>query len=209
MKLLRRYVPQAKVLAAALLLAGATMAQSQAPQAPTPRQDRRQKTDSKQLEKAESDETSSVLQESMRQTLDELSKQISLLSAELRKLRKDTDRTSGMLELLVYEERLAKLEDKIQDALDHKAQLDAREQDLQRRTKNIQQELLFRGGLRRDEAEAAARADLQRALDDVHAQQSVYHQRISELQTQAERVRARTELLRKRLEPAEDNKDPH
>lgn len=138
--------------------------------------------------------------DAMRRAIANLSTQIGLLTDEMRMLRRETQRNSSMMELLLNEDRLAKLEDKIQDAVDHKAQLDAREQEIARRTRNIQGELVLRGGLRRDEAEAAIRADLQRALDDVRSQQTVYQQRIVELNDQATRLRARVETIRKKLE---------
>jgi hypothetical protein len=138
--------------------------------------------------------------DAMRRAIANLSAQIGLLTDEMRMLRQDTQRNSAMMELLLNEDRLVKVEDKIQDAANSKAQLDAREQDIARRSRNIQGELLLRGGLRRDEAEAAIRADLQRALDDVHSQQAVYQQRSAELNEQATRLRARAGMLRKKLE---------
>ncbi len=139
----------------------------------------------------------------MRRAITNLSTQIGLLADEMRRLRRETERNSGMMELLLDEDRLAKVEDKIQDANNNKAQLDAREQDVQRRMKNIQGELLLRGGLRREEAESAIRSELQRALDDVRSQQIAYQQRIAELNEQAVRLRARVETLRKKLESIE------
>lgn len=152
-----------------------------------------------QIEKIEPAQTQEP-DDAMRRTLTNLSTQIGALADELKMLRRETERNSAMLELLINEERLAKLEDKIQDAMDHKAQLDAREQEIGRRSRNIQGELVLRGGLRRDEAEAAIRADLQRALEDVRTQQAAYQQRVAELNDQATRLRARVETLRKKLE---------
>lgn len=146
-------------------------------------------------------------EQAMQRAMSSLATQIGLLNDEVRKLRRETERNSEMMELLLNEERLAKLEDKIQEAADHKAQLDAREQEIARRSRNIQGELILRGGLRRDEAEAAIRSDLQRALDDVHSQQSAYQQRAAELVEQATRVRARVETLRKKFELS-DEKNP-
>lgn len=138
--------------------------------------------------------------DAMRRAISNLSTQIGLLTDEMRKLRRDTERNSGMMELLLNEDRLAKVEDKIQDATNNKAQLDAREQDIQRRMRNIQGEVLMRGGLRRDEAEAAIRLELQRALEDTRTQQIASQQRVAELNEQAARLRARVEALRKKLE---------
>jgi len=154
-------------------------------------------------EPAERTELTTPIQEpdeSMRRAITNLSTQIGLLTDEMRKLRRETERNSGMMELLLNEDRLAKVEDKIQDATNNKAQLDAREQDIQRRMRNIQGELVLRGGLRRDEAEAAIRSDLQRALDDVRSQQVANQQRIAELNEQATRLRARVEALRRKIE---------
>jgi len=154
---------------------------------------------SDQVEKLEPAQTEEP-DDAMRRTLTSLSTQIGALADELKMMRRETERNSTMLELLINEERLAKLEDKIQDAMDRKAQLDAREQEIGRRSRNIQGELVLRGGLRRDEAEAAIRTELQRALDDVRTQQAAYQQRVAELNDQATRLRSRVETLRKKLE---------
>ena len=145
--------------------------------------------------------------EMMRRSLEELSAQVGQLTAEMRKLRKENERNTDAMQLLLYEERLAKVEEKAQDAIDYKVQLDAREADLQRRLRNIQQEVTLRGGLRREDTENALRAEFQRALEDVHNQQSNYQQRIAELQAQAVRLRARVEALRKKIERAEEKQE--
>ena len=141
--------------------------------------------------------------EAMRRAITNLSAQIGLLTDEMRKLRRESQRNSAMMELLLNEDRLAKLEDKIQEAVNNKAQLDAREQEIGRRMRNIQAELSLRGVLRRDEAEAAVRSELQRALDDVRSQQAASQQRIAELNEQAVRLRARVETLRLKLDPVD------
>jgi ATP-dependent Lon protease len=139
----------------------------------------------------------------MKRAISDLSAQIGLLTEELRRLRGDGERNSGLMELLLAEQRLFQVEEKIQDALDQKAVLDARELDLQRRMKNIPQELLYRAALRREEAEAQIRAELQKALDDVHSQQTSNHQRMAGLQAQADRLRRRGEVLRRKYEQRE------
>ena len=136
----------------------------------------------------------------MRRAIANLSTQIGLLADEMRKLRRETERNSVTMELLLNEDRLAKVEDKIQEAGSNKAQLDAREQDIQRRMRNIQGELLARGGLRRDEAEAAIRNELQRALEDTRNHQTAQQQSLAELVSQATRLRTRVEILRKKVE---------
>jgi chromosome segregation ATPase len=142
--------------------------------------------------------------EAMRRAIVNLSTQIDELTSEMKLLRRTTERNSQTIELLLYEERLAKVEEKLDAALERKADLDSRELDIQRRVRNIQQEVMLRGGLRRDEVEAALRAEYQRALEDVKNQQALYQQRISELQTQANRLRIRVESLRKKLERADE-----
>ena len=142
----------------------------------------------------------------MTRALTSLSTQISVLTDELKKLRKETERNAGMMELLLNEDRLARVEDKIQATQDYKAQLDIREQDFLRRQKNIQTEVVMRGGLRRDEAEAAIKAELQRGLEDTRNQQLTYQQRIAELNEQATKLRARNDKLRKKLEGLDEEK---
>jgi predicted nucleic acid-binding Zn-ribbon protein len=142
--------------------------------------------------------------QAIQRAITSLSTQITLLNDEVRKLRLETARNSEMMELLLSEDRLTKLEERIQEAADHKAQLDAREQELVRRSRNIPNELVLRGGLRRDEAEAAIRADIQRALEDVHNQQAAYQQRAAELVEQSTCLRARVEGLRKKFELSDE-----
>jgi chromosome segregation ATPase len=145
--------------------------------------------------------------EEMRRAIANLSTQIDELTSEMKLLRRTTERNSQTIELLLYEERLAKVEEKLDAALERKADLDSREQDIQRRLRNVQQEVMLRGGLRRDEIEAALRAEYQRALEDIKNQQALYQQRIPELQTQVTRLRARVEALRKKLERAEEKSE--
>lgn len=145
--------------------------------------------------------------EAMRRAITLLSTQINSLTEEMKLLRRSTERNSQTIELLLYEERLAKLEEKLDAAIERKAELDAREQDIQRRMRNIQQEVMLRGGLRRDEVEAALRAEYQRALEELRNQQALYQQRIPELQTQVTRLRVRVETLRKKIERAEEKSE--
>ncbi len=140
----------------------------------------------------------------MQRELEGLAQQIQLLTAEVKRLRRSTERNSDTMELLLLEERLVRVEDKIDLQQDRKTALDAREMDNQSRLRNIQQELLLRGGLRRDETEAAIRADVQRALQDIQNQRTTIQQRLNELQSQASRLRARIEELRKKIEKAEE-----
>jgi len=143
----------------------------------------------------------------MNRALTNLSAQIGVLTDELRKLRKETERNAGMMELLLNEDRLSKVEDKIQASSDFKAQLDAREQDYLRRQKNIPTEVVLRGGLRKDEAEASIKAEIQRGLEDVRNQQIIYQQRIVELNEQATKLRGRIEKLRKKMEGPDEKEE--
>jgi len=189
-----------------LTLTTASRAQEPSPDKPAPRPRATKPPQKVATEPTERDEAERPLlstEEEMRRTLDKLATQITALTGEVQRLRQTTERNSMTLELLLSEERLAKVEDNLEAAITRKAQLDASEQDLQRRSRNIQQELVFRGVVRRDEAEAALRAEFQRALDDTHTQQQVQQQRIAELQTQAARLRERVDALRKKLERTE------
>jgi len=142
--------------------------------------------------------------DAMRKAITRLSNQIGSLNEELARLRAETERNSAILELLLNEERLEKVEDKVQEFADRKVQLEAREQEFQRRLRNVQAEAALRGGLRREEAEAAVRAELQRALDDTRAQQTANQARLSELSERANRLRARVDSLRKKVEGPEE-----
>jgi chromosome segregation ATPase len=159
-------------------------------------------------------EDAAVTQESteaaLRRSITGLSDQISILTSEVKRLREESERSSVVMELLLNEERLARVEEKIDAAMEAKSALDAREQEIQRRLRNIQQEVTMRGGaaLRRDEAEAAIRADFNRALEETRNQQGFHQQRIAELQSDAERIRARVAVLRKRLERYEKAEAP-
>lgn len=160
-----------------------------------------------QKDPTDKQETPPSAGEEMRQAITQLTAEMISLGAEVQRLRKVTERNAATMELLLDEERLSKLEDKIRDATDHKAQLDTREQEIQRRMRNIPGELIGRGALRRDEAEIAIKAELQRALDDVHNQQTSYQQRITDLNAEAERLRARVETLRKKVDQVESKSE--
>jgi chromosome segregation ATPase len=166
-----------------------------------------QKAPAEQVENPDLITTPVNSDEAMRRAIVNLSTQINELTAEMKMLRRTTERNSQTIELLLYEERLAKVEEKLDAAIERKADLDAREQDIQRRLRNIQQEVMLRGGLRRDEVEAALRAEYQRALEDVKNQQALYQQRIAELQTQVNRLRIRVEALRKKIERADEKSE--
>src|SRR5437763_15593580 len=70
-------------------------------------------------------------EEQMRRTLNNLATQIVALNAEIKSLRRASERNSLALELLLSEERLAKIEDKLDQATQRKADLDAREAEIQ------------------------------------------------------------------------------
>jgi hypothetical protein len=195
----------ATLIIGALVSSGAAQESNTRPRQTEPRQG--QKPADAQTEKADAERPRPSPEEALRLAISGLANQIGILTSEVRRLRQETERNSATMELLLYEERLARVEEKLQDAIDYKMQLDAREQDIQRRQRNIQQEVTLRGGLRRDEVEAALRADLQRAAEDIRTQQSNYQQRIAELQVQADRLRRRVEALRKKLEGPDEKTD--
>ncbi|HSE97413.1 MAG TPA: hypothetical protein VLD57_04020 [Blastocatellia bacterium] len=193
------------------LLAAPASAQEQKRQEPaTARQNQSRpsaKSPPAQDSPVETESKEPPVEEALRQAISGLANQVGLLTSELRKLRQENERNAALIELLLYEERLARLEEKIQDAIEFKNQLDAREQEYQRRLRNVQAEVALRGGLRRDEAEAALRAEYQKTLEETRTQQATYQQRISDLQSQADRMRKRIETLRKKLEPPEEKPD--
>jgi chromosome segregation ATPase len=191
------------ILAIIVSAAGTSRAQEQ-PRQERPRPAGRPAQETTQ--KPESEAVPETSEDALRRTLSALSDHMGSLTSEVKKLRLEMERSSLTLELLLNEERLARAEEKIEEALDSKFQLDLREQEIQRRMRNVQQEVLLRGGLRREEAENALRADLQRALEDVRNQQAAYQQRVSELQAQATRLRQRVDALRLRLDPEDGKK---
>ena len=159
------------------------------------------------VETEEQEETEST-REALRRAIIKLSDQIGLLTAEVQKLGKETERNSAAMQLLLYEERLARVEEKIEAAENQKLQLEAQEQNFQNRLRNIQQELIFRGVIRRSEAEKAIRAELEDAIASTRSQMETAQQRIIELQSQAEWLRQQIEALRRKLTPApEKNPD--
>ena len=195
-----------------LAIALATVCSAQQPPAQAPAEKSRpvrqaQKAPVETQDKTDAELPAPSSDEAMRHAITSLSAQINSLNGEVKLLRKATERNSMTIELLLYEERLAKVEEKLDAAIELKADLDGREAELQRRMRNIQQEVMLRGGLRRDEAEAALRSDIQRALDDTKNRQSLQQQRIAELQAQATRLRERVETLRKKIERFEEKSD--
>jgi hypothetical protein len=190
----------------AMALAIAGHAQEPAAQSPRPAR-QTQKEVSEPQEKTDLERAPLNADETIRRAMSSLSTQMDSLTKEMRLLRKATERNSMLIELLLYEERLAKIEDKLDAAIMLKTDLDAREAELQRRMRNIQQEVMMRGGLRRDEVEAALRSELTRALEDTRTRLALQQERISELQAQAARLRARVEALRKKLDRDEQKSE--
>jgi peptidoglycan hydrolase CwlO-like protein len=190
----------------AVTLAGASAAQEPTPSKPRPPRPA-QKPELEPSTKPEAVVEAPSTEEQMRQTISNLSTQIDALNAEVKLLRRSTERNSLALESLLSEERLGKLEDKLDQATQRKIELDMREADIQRRQRNISQEVTARGFLRRDEGEALLRTEFQRALDDTHSQQQQIQQRIADLQAQVTQSRARVETLRRRLDRLEGREE--
>jgi ATP-dependent Lon protease len=191
----------------AMALAAACPAQQPPAQSPAekPRPARQaQKAPAETQDKSDLEPATVSPEEAMRRAIASLSTQIDSLNGEVRLLRKATERNSMTIELLLYEERLSKVEEKLDSAIELKADLDSREAELQRRMKNIQQEAMLRGGLRRDEAEAALRSEIQHAIEDTRNRQNLQQQRMAELQAQATRLRERVEALRKKIERGDE-----
>jgi uncharacterized coiled-coil DUF342 family protein len=204
-KLPRTITGAAIALLSLLSVAAAATPQKQEP--PRQEQTRNQKPIRDKVQPPDEVPPQVTWEEALRKTLATLSDQIGLLAGEVRRLRKESERSSLSVELLLAEERLARIDERLDGAFLTKAQFDAQEQQLLRRMRNIQQELIGRAILRRDEAEAAVRAELQRALDETRSQQSFYQSRITDLQSQAERVKARISEIQKKLAPTEQSNE--
>ncbi|HVF89158.1 MAG TPA: hypothetical protein VNH22_03760 [Blastocatellia bacterium] len=144
--------------------------------------------------------------EALRRAISGLSEQVGELKAEVRRLRQETERSSITLEIMLYEERLAKAEAKLDAETQNLNQLDSRVQDIQRRIESVPQEVLARGILRRDEGERALRAEYQRLLDQTQEDRITQQQRVTEAQAKVARLRQQVEALSKKLEPVEEKK---
>jgi hypothetical protein len=198
------------ILVLAFLSGGSVRAQDPNPQeqqARPPRQNQRPATPEKVEPQVVVQESS---EEQLRRTITNLSEQIDKLTGEVKKMRQDAERTSSVMELLLLEERLTRTEDKLDSSMNSKANLEAQEADIQRRQRNISQELMLRGGaLRREDAEAAIRQEFLRTLESIRSQQTTLQTRISDLQAQADRLRFRIEVVRKKVERLElKNENP-
>ena len=145
-------------------------------------------------------------EEALRRAISGLAGQIDELKLEVRRLRQETERSSTTLEIMLYEERLAKAEAKLDEQNQYMNQLDSRAQDIQRRIDSVPQEVLARGILRREEGERALRAEYQRMLDQTQEDKVAQQQRVTEAQAKVTRLRQQVEALNRKLEPAEEKK---
>lgn len=143
----------------------------------------------------------------MQAAIKTLADQVMAFGAEVHKLRHATEKSSLHIELLLSEERLVSLEDKIESIQDARRALDAREKQQQYRLDNIQQEVLLRGGLDREEGERAIRGDIERQLENIHSDQAANQKRLADLQSQARRLRLRVEEVRKKIEGEEKDQE--
>lgn len=182
-----------------LILAISTTAAQNRPQETRPPQER--SGADKPVESP--DQEASESQEALRRAIEALTHQIGSLSLEIQKLRLDGERTSQMTQLLLFEERLMRTERALEQVQQERVELESRDQQLQIRLRNVPQEAAIRGG-RREDVEAALRADIQRALDVTRDHIGETQARIYELQSQAEVLKSRIEKLRKILEPDEE-----
>src|SRR5262245_42362908 len=74
-----------------------------------------------QIEKSDTDRGANEAELAMRLALTDLANQMAILTDEVKRLRQQTSRNAAIMELLLSEERLARIEDKIQDQSDRKA----------------------------------------------------------------------------------------
>jgi hypothetical protein len=135
----------------------------------------------------------------LRAAIKALVKEVQNLTGEVSKLRHAAEQNADAMQLLLYEDRLARTVDEISAATARKAELDSSELTLNYRKSNIQQELIWRGGLDREASEAAIRSEIERSLHDVHAQQAANEKRLMELQNEEPILRSRIQELRRKL----------
>ncbi|HXG66766.1 MAG TPA: hypothetical protein VNO70_16815, partial [Blastocatellia bacterium] len=116
MKKLSRLIAGMLMMLALVRGGGAQERQAQEPGAKARPARPNQQPVSEPAESADPQREMETQEEALRRALAELSQQMSLLASEMKKLRQESERTSMTLELLLYEERLARVEEKIDDA---------------------------------------------------------------------------------------------
>ena len=144
----------------------------------------------------------------LRAVIKALADEVHNLTGEVKKLRRATEQNADAMQLVVFEDRLARVEDEINASTGRKAELDSSEQTIRSRLANIDQELIVRGGLNREDSEAAIRADLDRSLQNVHAQQGANQKQLAELQNEETTLRSRIEALRQKLNLDRESNGP-
>jgi len=132
--------------------------------------------------------------------LNSLRDQVQELTAEVRRLRAAHDRDAAQMELLLTQERLARIEDNIASANQRQADLASNEQALHYRQDNVDQEVTLSSAINRDEKKDAILSEISRGFDDVHSRQVANQKVLADLQSEANRLRSHIEELRKRLE---------
>jgi chromosome segregation ATPase len=136
-----------------------------------------------------------------------LSDQVRELSAEIRNLRRTIERNDQRIELLLSEEKLARVEDGIAVSQQRAADLDAADQTLQYRENHVNDEVVLRGGLDREATEEAVRADIQQRSQEVEAGRAANQKRMSSLEAEASRLRNHIADLHRALNPDADKGD--
>jgi hypothetical protein len=136
----------------------------------------------------------------------ELRRAVEALSAQIELLRKDLARrdvsdaaTVDRIQLLILDERAARLEGEIADVQRRVQAAQAREADAKRRMENIDTELILYGGLNRDDSERAIRASLTRQVQEAQREQRALLQEQAGLEQDLAEARREAVALRARL----------
>lgn len=144
----------------------------------------------------------------LRTVIKALADEVHDLTGEVRRLRRATEQNADAMQLVMYEDRLSRVRDEINAATARKGELDSSEQSLQYRLNNIQQELIVRGALNREDSEAAIRSSLQRSIQEVHSQQAANQKRLADLQNEEGILHSTIDELRRKLSQDHGSTDP-
>jgi len=135
-----------------------------------------------------------------------LAQQVRDLTIEVGRLRRTLERNDLSMELLLSEEKLARLEDNISACKQRGAELDASERVLNYRQDHVNDEVVLSARLDRQEAEAAVRADIEQRFQAVHDGRAANQQRMASLELEASKVRKHIQELQRAIAAADRDK---
>jgi hypothetical protein len=138
----------------------------------------------------------------------ELNQQIRELAKEIRALHDSQRKVIDAMLLQIEQARVDKLEGKLAAVENQALNLAAQEAQLEARLKNIENELVVRNIVNRNEGESAVRAELTFQLEHVRAERERVEAEEQHLRQQVDTINDRLERVRNRLEPEEEKEDP-